>query len=641
MLRIRINRTTFVVAIITLFMISSPYQSVASIVQNGWQEVQPLEIPDIDMDVDFDGIFDHRERALGTDPRSSDTDSDGFNDLFEYNYRAFGFNPLTRNVDDDGDGLSNAFEERWGTSPNNQDTDGDSFSDFDEIMNRRFGFDPVQITKDTDWDGIADRLEITIGSAPDDSDSNGDGVDDFQAFQAGLNPNMRIDADNLGEMVGKAYSAEMGRALSRMQAGRKFPAKLVRELPYPAVTRRLYGRQGRELAETRAVEPGSDLTPSAALMQQSVANKPILDLLPPPKLPAVYPEYNQVVSRLKEVAVAFDGSPNPNIVRLFRWSQTTEEHRRIYALKISDNPNLNEPATEHEILFMGLHHGRELITASFTLGLIRTLTEQYAAGDQIIETLVNGSEIWIIPIVNPDGYAKAVGERDQGANVNWRKNARKVTELDPQGHPQAEGNKGVDPCRNYGFEHVRNVPNEEIHDPEVNGMNSQGIFDPQSDTYAGLHPFSDVEALAVAGLASNSFFSGDEIDGIRCSLSWHTGGNGRVVHPMNHYTTDGLDGSDIDKLNCLEETFANAAGYQSLGTSYWDGYYHAYGTSDDWLYKHNGILAVTAEAYSNPEGANAGPIFFPEGRLIQMQVVNNNLNGAIDFMATCWLPFCP
>ena len=37
-----------------------------------------------------------------------------------------------------------------------------------------------------------------------------------------------------------------------------------------------------------------------------------------------------------------------------------------------------------EILFMGEHHARELITATFTMDLINTLTKGYAAGDPAI-----------------------------------------------------------------------------------------------------------------------------------------------------------------------------------------------------------------------------------------------------------------
>ena len=647
MRKIKLIRSIFAVAIITIIILSWPVQSNSQL-RPGWEEVHPLDIPDMDMDVDLDGMFDQQEKRIGTNPRRADTDFDGFNDLFEYNFRAFGFDPLRKTRDRDRDGLSDAFEREWGTSPTNPDTDGDSLSDFDEIMNRRFGYDPVQRTQDSDFDGLADRLERTIGSSLDNPDSNGDGVNDFQAFQADLSPNMRVDATNHGEMVGKAYSEGMEKALLAMRRyGGRFPPELARELPYPAVTRRLYGRKGRDLAEAgteEEAEPG--LSPSSALMQQSVGVNPVF--IDPRDWPAFYPTYNQVLSRLKDVALAFDGYPYPNLVRLFRYSRYTEEHRGIYALKISDNPHLNEPATEHEILFMGLHHGKELITASFTLRLIGTLTQRYA-GDQTIETLVNGSEIWVIPIVNPDGYAMAVSERGQGANVNWRKNVRKVAEVDPYGNQQTESTKGVDPCRNYGFEHIRTLSAAERAalfnawdggDALKNGLNTSGDFNPHSETYAGLNPFSDVEAMAVAGLANNHFYSGDEIGGLRCSLSWHTGGNGAVIHPMNHDTTNGLDGNDIGHLNCLAETFADASGYWNHEDEWWATVgYQSFGTSDDWLYKHNGILAVTVEAYSAKEGS--GGRFFPEGSLSQTLVVNNNLKAAINFIMACWIPFCP
>ena len=626
-----------------IFLIPWTRQSAAQPLQllGKWKEVRPIDLTDIDMDFDQDGIFDVREHSLGTNPRSSDTDDDGFNDLFEENYRAFGFNPLKRTVDRDRDGLSDTFEKKWGTSPLKQDTDGDTLSDFDEVMNRQFGYDPVQYTKDSDFDGLADRLERTIGTSPYTPNSNDDMINDFQSFRAGFSPDKLIDG-NLGELVGTAYSLEMGNALLKMQDGDQFPPELARELPFPAVTRRLYGPKSCSLlvVESSAKEANAELTVSAALMQQSVGINPSYSA----GYPAVYPEYNKVVSFLKKIAFDFDGFPNPNIVRLFRWSQPTEGQRRIYALKISDNPDINED--EPEMLIMGLHHGKELISASFTLELIRNITKKYAIGDnKSINLAVNKSEIWIIPIVNPDGYAMAVGERRSGAKVDWRKNIRKVAELSTHGSQQTELSKGVDPNRNYGFEHIRNFSFEEIRDQinsksyTNNGLSVVGEFEPSSETYAGMFGFSDVEARAVASLANNNFDPSDQVDDIRCSLSWHTGVRGVVIYPMNHKTEDGLNNiADRLKFNMLSNAVADTTGYVNWGDTWWDSDrgYEAFGTSDDWLYKNNGIFAITVEAYSQQEEAGlGGPAFFPESREIQEKVVANNLKGAMKFIKTC------
>ena len=78
---------------------------------------------------------------------------------------------------------------------------------------------------------------------------------------------------------------------------------------------------------------------------------------------------------------------------------TSLENRQINALKISDNVQLeeNEPA----VLFLGCHHAREWISVEVPLLLARHLIQGYDS-DPGIRRLVRESEIWIVPLVNPD-----------------------------------------------------------------------------------------------------------------------------------------------------------------------------------------------------------------------------------------------
>lgn len=305
------------------------------------------------LDSDGDGIPDDRERALGSNPYASDTDTDGFDDGLEDMLSGFGFDLLKPSRDADGDGLEDGFEREIGTNPENPDSEGDGWSDFDEVLNRFFGYDPLVATADLDFDGLTDELEARIKSSPNATDSNGDGIDDFPTYSAGLDPaGPRIEGGR-GEIIGSTYSPAMRETLRTIRAGKPFPEALAGELPYARVTRALVGA-GR-------------VKPSAALMQQSVYN--------PHNSPGIYPSYNQIVSELFATAAQFDGTSGPALVRLFQWSVSTVEEqekrgRIIYAMKISDNPHKNEP--EPEVLFMGLHHGRELITATITMDLIKT-----------------------------------------------------------------------------------------------------------------------------------------------------------------------------------------------------------------------------------------------------------------------------
>ena len=607
-----------------------------------WIELQSIdEIQFIAADGDNDGILDNREQMIGTDPNRADTDGDGFADLFEDSYRAFGFDPLTRNADSDNDGLTDKFERERGTSSESPDSDHDGLSDFDEVMNERFGYDPLKPTRDSDFDGLTDRLEKQIGSSPRTPDTNSDGVNDFEAYYEGLSPQEELDG-GFGEIVGRAYSSRMQKAIEKMRSGDPFPRELALELAYPVVTRRLYGVPSRAVsaeAEIIRVAPQTALTPSAALLQSGVASNPDLFYVT-----ALYPTYNEIVTQLKDIALAFDGSAKPDIVRIFYWSEPTEGHRWIYALKISDNPHVNEK--EPEMLFMGLHHGRELITASYTLELVRRLTNAYAAGDLGVQARVNNSEIWVIPVVNPDGYAMAQSEFNQGANVNWRKNIRKVTELGTAGESQTEASKGVDPNRNYDYSHIRTLSQAQRLALDhitcaANGLTDIGHptlfpcegFATYSDTYAGASGFSDVEARSVRMLADDQFERANEIDGLRCSLSWHTGGRGAIIAPMDHDEPATVSPTDQTKLGKLGNAFAAATGYYYYADTWWTipMNYQAFGTSDDWLYTHNGILPLTIEAYPSIQG----PVFFPETFAAKKASIDRNLLGAKAFMNTC------
>src|SRR4030042_1334852 len=71
-------------------------------------------------------------------------------------------------------------------------------------------------------------------------------------------------------------------------------------------------------------------------------------------LNGAYHSYAELERELLDIARDY-----PTIAKLFRLG-TTLEGRTIYALKISDRPELNED--EPEVLFLGCHHAREWIT---------------------------------------------------------------------------------------------------------------------------------------------------------------------------------------------------------------------------------------------------------------------------------------
>lgn len=144
------------------------------------------------------------------------------------------------------------------------------------------------------------------------------------------------------------------------------------------------------------------------------------------------------------------------------------EQRNIYALKISDNVSLEE--VEAEVFFCGCHHAREWISVEIPFLLGKYLVENYDE-NPAIKNLVDNSEIWIVPLVNPDGLEYSIH-----VYRYWRKNRRN----------NGDGSYGVDPNRNYGYKWG--------YDDNGSSPNSY------SQLYRGQAPFSEPETQTVRDL---------------------------------------------------------------------------------------------------------------------------------------------
>ena len=118
----------------------------------------------------------------------------------------------------------------------------------------------------------------------------------------------------------------------------------------------------------------------------------------------------------------------PEIAELREIGRSLED-RPIWALRIGERR-----ASEHKLLFMGCHHAREWVSVEVPYHLAEHLVRN--ANDTPIRDWLQRGEIWVAPMVNPDGH-----EYSRTEDRLWRKNRR----------PNADGSIGVDPNRNYGY----------------------------------------------------------------------------------------------------------------------------------------------------------------------------------------------
>lgn len=235
----------------------------------------------------------------------------------------------------------------------------------------------------------------------------------------------------------------------------------------------------------------------------------------------------------------------------------TLEKRKILALKISDNAaaNENEPA----VLFMGCHHAREWISVEVPFLFGKYLLDNYGLDPQV-RALVDAAEIWIVPIVNPDGLEYSIH-----VYRYWRKNRR----------ANADGTFGVDINRNYGY--AWGIDNE----------GSSGY--PGSDIYRGTGPFSEPETAAVRTL-----FASAGID-FRALISFHSYGQ-YILYPWGYTAAPAPDDAALGTVAAAMAGLM--AGVQ--GTAYTYGQasqalYLTNGDTVDWAYSLRGAPAFTVE----------------------------------------------
>ncbi len=248
------------------------------------------------------------------------------------------------------------------------------------------------------------------------------------------------------------------------------------------------------------------------------------------------------------------------------------EGRDIWAIRISDNPTVDED--EPSVLFVGCHHAREWISVEVSLYIAKYLTDNYAT-DPEIQSMVDNQEIWIVPVLNPDGY-----EYTRTTNRGWRKNRR-----------NNGGSYGVDLNRNYGYNW---------------GYDNNGSSgNPGDNDYRGPSAFSEPETQALRDLCLAHEF--------RSMITYHSYG-GEVACTWGYTFDPSLDFCrDRQIANVMESLMneVNGAGYTSPNTYP----YLTNGDTTDWTYGNFRIPSFTIEL--RPTGTSGGSGFeLPENEII-------------------------
>ncbi|MBK8600006.1 MAG: immune inhibitor A [Flavobacterium sp.] len=276
---------------------------------------------------------------------------------------------------------------------------------------------------------------------------------------------------------------------------------------------------------------------------------------------AGYLTYEEMLFQLDAMHSAF---PKFDYCTRKRWDIYDARRSFLQSVKITSNPNV--PSAKPQVLYTAVHHAREPISLSQTIFYMWYLLENYESNEEI-RRIVDNTELYFIPVVNPDGYVYNNVTSPSGGGM-WRKNRR----------PFADEQFGVDNNRNYDYW----IENNQIQST----WNTYGVsFDPTGELYPGTAAFSEPENLAIQYFVDTHNF--------KVALNAHTYSN-LLLHPFGY----DLNSPSIEEelFTKLGEIMVSKNKYSNIISSL---LYAASGNSDDFMYgqtmNHAKIYAFTPE----------------------------------------------
>ena len=183
-----------------------------------------------------------------------------------------------------------------------------------------------------------------------------------------------------------------------------------------------------------------------------------------------YSEPGGIADELRQTAARY-----PKLAQLVPFG-TTVNGQDLLAVRVTKNPRNHRQGSRPAVMYLGAQHAREWITPEMVRRLMAHYVRNYGR-DARITRLVNTTELWFVPVANPDGYDFTFTD----GNRLWRKNLR-----DNNGDGQITGSDGVDLNRNFG---VKWGWDNEGSSPEIT-----------SATYRGPEANSEPETTALDAL---------------------------------------------------------------------------------------------------------------------------------------------
>jgi hypothetical protein len=264
---------------------------------------------------------------------------------------------------------------------------------------------------------------------------------------------------------------------------------------------------------------------------------------------------------------------NRGFLRLYDIGDSIEG-RDILAVRMTQGARGLPLGKRPAVLYQATTHAREWISTEVGMRLLEWYVAERRAGNPEIQELLETTELWFVPVVNPDGY-----EYTFTTERLWRKNLR-----DNDNNGIINNSDGVDLNRNYA-EHWN-------YDEE--GSSSQF----SSETYRGAEPGSEPEAAADMHLVEN-------MADFKFAISYHSFGQLLLYTQGWQTLTPSADDPIYVALTGTDDDPAVEGFNPGVGADL----YTTNGEFTDWAHGEANVLAWTPEL---SEGCPGCAFEFPD-----------------------------
>ncbi|WP_246843421.1 M14 family metallopeptidase [Allokutzneria sp. NRRL B-24872] len=307
-----------------------------------------------------------------------------------------------------------------------------------------------------------------------------------------------------------------------------------------------------------------------------------------PPADAGYHNYTELTEELRKTERDFPG--------LAKLSSVGKSHegRDVWLMKLSTNVGTDE--NEPETIFTCNQHAREHLSAEMCLRrVVQRFTTGYAT-DPAVKKFMDSREIWVLPMVNPDGIEYDVST---GTYKSWRLNRQ----------PNAGSSRiGTDLNRNWGHKW---------------GCCGGSSSSPGSETYRGANPFSAPETKVVSDFVNSRVIGGKQQ--ITTHIDFHTYGE-LVMWPYGYTKDDTTPDLNSENLRAFKELGTQMATSNRYKPQQASDLYITDGGVRDWMWGQHKIWSYTFEMFGGQHG------FYPPDEVIDRETSRNDK--AVDLMLT-------